>query len=176
MSIVERIVGQLDTLRPRPAKIERVPLSSEERASAHMVAYSDAGRAVRISLPRGTELNDGDVLAVEGDTALVVAAAEEDLYFVRPQDAYQAAVAGYQLGNLHRPVRFTRDALLTPADPMVADLLGRLGIGYEKRRAPFVGARYGAYAAHHAHSHDHDHHDHGHGHHHHHHHHGSHEG
>lgn len=156
MSVVERIVGHIDALSPRPAKRERVPLTSEERASAHMVAYSEAGRAVRVSLPRGTELNDGDVLAIEGDTALVVAAAEEDLFFVRPKDAYEAGVAGYQLGNLHRPVRFTRDALLTPADPMVADLLARLGIGFERRRAPFVGQRYGAYAAHH-HGHDHDH-------------------
>lgn len=185
MSVIERIIGHIDTISPRPAKVERVPLTSEERASAHMVAYSETGRSLRISLPRGTELGDGDVLAIEGDTALVVAAAEEDLYFVRPKDAYQAGVAGYQLGNLHRPVRFTPDALLTPADPMVADLLGRLGIGFDRRRAPFVGARYGAYAAHH-HDHGHDHgHGHGHGHDHDHHHasaqghghrHGSHEG
>lgn len=167
MSVVERIVGHIDAIAPRPAKCDRVPLTSEERASAHMVAYSEAGRAVRISLPRGTELNDGDVLAIEGDTALVVAAADEDLFFVRPKDAYEASVAGYQLGNLHRPVRFTHEALLTPADPMVADLLDRLGIAIERRRAPFVGQRYGAYAAHH-HDHDHDHdHDRGHGHQHH---------
>lgn len=164
MSVIERIVGPIDALSPPPAKRERVPLTSEERASAHMVAYSETGRAVRISLPRGTELNDGDVLAIEGDTALVVAAADEDLYFVRPRDAYEAGVAGYQLGNLHRPVRFARDALLTPADPMVADLLGRLGVAFERRRAPFVGQRYGAYAAHgHDHAHGHHHHDHHHG-------------
>lgn len=166
MSVIERIVGPIDALSPRPAKRERVPMTSEERASAHMVAYSETGRAIRLSLPRGTELNDGDVLALEGDTALVVSAADEDLYFVRPKDAYEAGVAGYQLGNLHRPVRFTKDALLTPADPMVADLLGRLGIGFERRRAPFIGQRYGAYAAHphggdhdHGHRHDHTHHE-----------------
>jgi len=176
MSVIERILDQIDTLTPRPAKRDRLVLSSEERASPHMVAYTESGRAVRMSLQRGSELNEGDVLAIYDDTAIVVAAAEEELFFVRPKDAFDASVAGYQLGNLHRPVRFTREALLTPADPMVADLLQRLGIAFERRRAPFVGARYGAYAAHHAHSHDHDHdHAHGHGHHHHHHH-GSHEG
>ena len=151
MSIVEHVIGHIDTLTPRPGAIDRVMLTSEERASAHMVAYSESGRSVRLSLPRGTELNDGDVLAIEGGTALVVAAAAEELYFVRPKDAYQAGVAGYQLGNLHRPVRFTEAALLTPADPMVADLLRRLGIAFEARRAPFIGQRYGAYAGHHHH-------------------------
>jgi urease accessory protein len=149
MSIVERVIGHIDTLSPRPGRIDLVMLTSEERASAHMVAHSEGGRSIRLSLPRGTELNDGDVLAVEGDTALVVGAAMEDLFFVSPRDAYQAGVAGYQLGNLHRPVRFTEAALLTPADPVVADLLKRLGIAFEVRRAPFIGQRYGAYAGHH---------------------------
>ena len=175
MSIVERIIGHIDTLSPRPAKIDRVMLNSEERASAHMVAHSEAGRSIRLSLSRGTELNDGDVLAIEGDTALVVAAAPEDLFIVRPKDAYEAGVAGYQLGNLHRPVRFAEAAMLTPADPMVADLLKRLGVAFEARRAPFVGQRYGAYAGHHHHGpgghhhHAHEHHAHAHEH-------GSHEG
>ena len=109
---------------------------------------------MRISLPRGTEINDGDVLALEGTTAVVARAAPEALYVVSPGDAYTWGVAGYQLGNLHRPVRFTEDGMLTPADPMVADLLTRLGIAFEERTIPFVGRRYGAHGAHH-----HDHHD-----------------
>jgi urease accessory protein len=155
MAVIGRTIGHVDQITPRPREIDRVMLTSEERASAHMVVYSENGRSVRLSLPRGTELNDGDVLAIEGDTAIVVAAADEELYFVQPKDAYEAGVAGYQLGNLHRPVRFTPSAMLTPADPMVADLLGRLGIDFEARRAPFVGQRYGAYAGHHHHSHGH---------------------
>ena len=135
-----------------------VLLNSEERASAHLVGRSEGGRAVRISLPRGTEINDGDVLALEGTTAVVARAAPEALYVVSPGDAYTWGVAGYQLGNLHRPVRFTDDGMLTPADPMVADLLTRLGIAFEEQTIPFVGRRYGAHGAHH-HHHDH-HHDH----------------
>ena len=113
---------------------------------------------MRISLPRGTEINDGDVLALDGTTAVVARAAPEALYVVRPEDAYTWGVAGYQLGNLHRPVRFTDEGMLTPADPMVADLLTRLGIAFEEQTIPFVGRRYGAHGAHH-HHHDH-HHDH----------------
>ena len=157
MTIVSAVLGTVETLRERIESEDALLLNSEERASAHLSGRSEGGRAVRISLPRGTEINDGDVLALDGTTAVVARAAPEALYLVRPGDAFNWGVAGYQLGNLHRPVRFSDEGMLTPADPMVADLLGRLGIAYEERTMPFVGRRYGAHGAHHRHDHDHDH-------------------
>ncbi len=157
MAIVTAVLGTVDGMRGRIASEDPILLNSEERASAHLAARSEGGRAVRISLPRGTEINDGDVLALDGTTAVVARAAPEALYVVRPEDAFTWGVAGYQLGNLHRPVRFTEAGMLTPADPMVADLLTRLGIAFEERTMPFVGRRFGAHGAHH-HDHDHDHH------------------
>ena len=157
MTIVTAVLGTVETLRERIESEDALLLNSEERAGAHLVGRSEGGRSVRISLPRGTEINDGDVLALDGTTAVVARAASEALYLVRPGDALNWGVAGYQLGNLHRPVRFGDDGMLTPADPMVADLLGRLGIAYEERTMPFVGRRYGAHGARHRHDHDHDH-------------------
>ena len=43
------------------------------------------------------------------------------------------------------------DAMLTPADAMLADLLTRLDIAYEKRTMPFVGKRYGSHTGGHPH-------------------------
>lgn len=151
MAVVTAVLGTVETLRDRIAAEDPLLLTSEERASAHMAGRSRSGRRVRISLPRGSELNDGDVLALEGGTALVVRAAPEALYLVSPGDAQDWGVAGYQLGNLHRPVRFTDEGMLTPVDPMVAALLGRLGIAFEARTMPFVGRRYGAHGAPHRH-------------------------
>ena len=155
MTVVTAVLGTVETLRERIGSEDPVLLNSEERASAHLVGHSEGGRSVRISLPRGTELNDGDVLALDGTTAVVARAAPEALYVVRPNEAYGWGVAGYQLGNLHRPVRFTDEGMFTPADPMVADLLARLGIAFEERTMPFVGRRYGAHGAHGAHHHHH---------------------
>ena len=157
MAVVTAVLGTVESLRERIGSEDPVLLNSEERASAHLVGRSEGGRSVRISLPRGTEINDGDVLALDGSTAVVARAAPEALYLVRPDRAYDWGVAGYQLGNLHRPVRFTDEGMLTPADPMVADLLTRLGIAFEARTTPFVGRRYGAHGAHHHHDHHHDH-------------------
>ncbi|MFO1055656.1 MAG: urease accessory protein UreE [Dongiaceae bacterium] len=176
MELVTAVLGTAADLASRFRREDPLLLSSEERASPHRLGRTEGGRAVRISLPRGSELQDGDVLAIEDDTAIVVRAAPEQLFVVRPSDAQGWGVAGFQLGNLHRPVRFTDQAMLTPADPMVADLLDRLGIAYERAEVPFVGRRYGSFVGHqHDHDHDHDHqhghgdrhdHDHAHGHHH----------
>lgn len=151
MAVVTAVLGTVESLRDRITAEDPLLLTSEERASAHMAGCSRSGRRVRISLPRGSELNDGDVLALEGGTALVVRAAPEALYLVSPGDARDWGVAGYQLGNLHRPVRFTDEGMLTPVDPMVAALLGRLGIAFEARTMPFVGRRYGAHGTPHRH-------------------------
>ena len=85
MAVVTAVLGTVDSLRDRIENEDPVLLNSEERASAHLVGRSEGGRAVRISLPRGTEINDGDVLALEGTTAVVARAAPEALYVVSPE-------------------------------------------------------------------------------------------
>jgi urease accessory protein len=157
MQVVTKVMGNIGENAGEEGKLDRVLLSSEDRASPHRVCESEHGRRVPISLPRGTELQDGDILAYDGDVAIVAVAAPEDLYMIQGgSDPIEWAVIAYQLGNLHRPVRFLDDALLTPADPMVADVLSRLGVHYEEQKRPFVGRRYGAFSHHH-HHHDHEH-------------------
>lgn len=164
MPVITSIIGNVSELAETFPREDPLYLSSEQRASAHMVAVTKGGRTIRISLPRGTELNDGDVLDIDADTAIVVRAAVERLFAVAPDSALMWGVAAFHLGNLHRPVRFRDDAMLTPADPKVADVLRDSGITFDECDAPFVGVRYGSYAGHdHVHDHDHDH-DHSHAH------------
>jgi urease accessory protein len=149
--VVTEVLGTVDGFKEKVKGFDRLLLTSEERSSPHLVGHTEGGRTMRISLPRGSELNDGDVIAVEGDVAIVVAAAPEELFVVSPREAVEWGVAGYQLGNLHKPVRFTHDTMLTPVDATVADVLSQRGIPYERRMTPFVGKRYGAYGVHHHH-------------------------
>ena len=80
MTIVTAVLGTVETLRERIESEDALLLNSEERAGAHLAGCSEGGRSVRISLPRGTEINDGDVLALDGTTAVVARAAPEALY------------------------------------------------------------------------------------------------
>jgi len=153
VSVVTEVLGTLSDFGEQIRDQDRLFLTSEERASPHMVGHTEQGRDLRISMPRGTELNDGDVLALDGGTAIVVQAAPEELFVISPRDAYNWGVAGYQLGNMHRPVRFVDHAMLTPADAMIANLLDRLDIAYERKTMPFVGKRYGSHTGGHQHEH-----------------------
>jgi urease accessory protein len=148
MDIVTQILGTVDEMAGRFEIEDPVLLTSDERASAHRLLRSRDGRSVRVSLPRQAELYDGDVLAIESNVAVVVRSAPEELLVISPKDQLSWGVTGFQLGNLHRPVRFTEKAMLTPADPTVADVLTRLGIAFEWRTLPFVGNRYGAHGDH----------------------------
>lgn len=156
IGIVTSIVGRLAPIGQNAA-IDPLELTSEERASAHFVAETVAGRQIRVSLPRGTELQDGDVLTIDGDTAVVVKAKEEDLLLITPgPDPISWWAACYQLGNLHRPARFRDDGILTPHDPLALQILRGLDISVERIRVPFVGRRFGAAGAHHHHDDVHD--------------------
>ncbi|WP_020188318.1 urease accessory protein UreE [Methylopila sp. 73B] len=164
--IVTTILGRLGEL-PRAIVVDPLDLTSEERASAHFSAVTEGGRKLRVSLRRGTELQDGDVLLREGDLAVAVRAAPEDLLWLRPAgNVLEWWAACYQLGNLHRPARFLRDGVLTPRDPMVRQILAGMDVQIEEVTQPFVGRRFGAAGAHHHHPHDdhRHHHDHGHSH------------
>lgn len=168
MPVITAVLGTVSEMAATAGGEDAIFLTSEQRASAHMAAVTQGGRAVKISLPRGTELNDGDVLAIEDNTMIVARAANETLFVIAPDRALEWGIAAFHLGNLHRPVRFRDDAMLTPADARVADVLRGSGITFQTRDAPFVGVRYGSYAGHdhdasHAHRSDHSHeHDHSH--------------
>ena len=149
--IITAIVGRLSDL-VEPRKIDPLELTSEERANTHFVAETASGRQLRVSLPRGTELQDGDVLALDSETAVVVKASAEDLLLIKPGDepvSWWAAC--YQLGNLHRPARFRDDGIVTLYDPLALQIVRGLGVTVERIHEPFVGRRFGAAGAHHHH-------------------------
>ena len=150
--LVTEILGNVDDLQDKVKGFDRLFLTSEERSSPHLLGKTEGGRNIRISLPRGTELNDGDVIGLDEDIAVIVAAADEDLFVISPNSPIEGGIAGYQLGNLHRPVRFAENnKILTPFDPIVSDVLDQLRIPYKRLKLPFIGKRYGAHKAHHHH-------------------------
>ncbi|NES95420.1 MAG: urease accessory protein UreE [Desertifilum sp. SIO1I2] len=157
MNVITEILGTLSTLRSPITQTDALILTSEERLSPHRVGRTVGDRTVRISLPRSAELFDGDVLALDGDVAIVVEAASEDLFVISPTDKLTWGVVGFQLGNLHRPVRFTETSILTPVDPVVAEMFGRIGIAFERQMTPFIGQRYGSQASSHSHGSTHTH-------------------
>ena len=149
MSVITSVIGNTcDSNGAEFVRQERFVLTAEERSSAHGVIFSENKVSLNISLPRGTELEDGDILSIKHGVAMVISAANEDIFLLEPDTSLKWGVAGYTLGNLHRPVRFWGNKILTPKNEKVADVLMAADLAFVEKCAPFVGKRYGAYTAH----------------------------
>lgn len=141
----------------------------KSRARVTVTGGELAGHDVGLTLPRGTVLRDGDVLATEdGGTRLLVRAATEQLLHVTAGDTPTLMRIGYHLGNRHVPVQVGSDEdgpwLRLALDHVLENMVQGLGGIITVVGAPFDPEQ-GAYGAHagHRHGDDDDYgHDHGH--------------
>ncbi|RQY81956.1 urease accessory protein UreE [Burkholderia stagnalis] len=136
--------------------VSRAPtltLAYDARCRSRLAATLDTGEDVALVLPRGTVLRDGDVLVADDGALVRVAAATETVLLVRAPDPLTFTRAAYHLGNRHTPVEIGDGYLKLEADPVLADMLRRLGAQVEQVDAPFQPEA-GAYGGGHKHGHD----------------------
>jgi urease accessory protein len=146
--VIESVLGNLESLGSQVKAVDPIELTADLRTRPHFRRTAASGAEVTVSLPRGVTLEEGDVLSLTGGVAVVVRAAPEDLLEVRPRTALEWGVTAYQLGNLHRDVRFGDDCLLSPYEESTEQVLRASGVPYERVMRSFAGARYGAYTGH----------------------------
>ncbi|SEA58747.1 urease accessory protein UreE [Paraburkholderia sartisoli] len=136
--------------------VKRAPtltLAFDARCKSRLAATLDNGEEVALLLPRGTVLRDGDVLVAQDGALVRVVAAAEAVLHVRAPDRITLTRAAYHLGNRHTPVEIGDDYLKLEFDPVLADMLKRLGATVEQVSMPFQPET-GAYGGGHKHGHD----------------------
>lgn len=139
-------------------RARRLVLPFALRSKSRLKTSLSDGTEVGVVLPRGSILRGGDMLVDEHGGLIQVEAAAEEVYRVRC--AAQAADphfsllrAAYHLGNRHVPVQLEPGVLTIEPDPVLRDLLVRLGMQVEQTHATFEPEP-GAYAGGHRHDHD----------------------
>ena len=139
-----------------PVLVRRAPklvLPFGDRSKSRLRAALDNGTEAALFLPRGTVLRGGDLLVAEDGTFVEVQAAPESVLQVTATDPLALMRAAYHLGNRHTPVEVGRDYLRLEYDPVLADMLTRLGVQIERAERPFEPEA-GAYGGGHKHGHD----------------------
>jgi urease accessory protein len=139
-----------------PVLVHRAPtltLPYDARCKSRFAATLDTGEAVGVVLPRGTVLRDGDMLVADDGGLVRVIAAAQSVLLVRAPDRLTLTRAAYHLGNRHTPVEVGADELKLEADPVLEDMLKRLGAQVERATLPFQPES-GAYGGGHRHGHD----------------------
>lgn len=136
----------------------RLTLRYADRCKSRLRVTLDDGTEVGLFLPRGTVLRGGDVLLDEQGAAIDVRAAREPLYEVtasiQSRDrSFDLLRAAYHLGNRHVPVQLSPGLLRLERDPVLKELLLRLGLQVIEIDAIF-DPEAGAYGGGHRHDHD----------------------
>jgi urease accessory protein len=128
-------------------------LTAEQRTRSRHRWETD-GEVVFFRLPRGTVLQDGDILVDESDTFFVrVVAKSEPVLTVVATNALDLLRAAYHLGNRHVPVEMNASYLRFAPDPVLKSMIEHLGLEIKAEILPFQPEA-GAYGQHsHSHSH-----------------------
>ena len=139
-----------------PVLMQRAPtltLPYDARCKSRFAATLDTGEEVGVVMPRGTVLRGGDMLVADDGGLVRVIAAAERVLLVRAPDRLTLTRAAYHLGNRHTPVEVGAEELKLEADPVLEDMLKRLGAQVERVELPFQPES-GAYGGGHRHGHD----------------------
>ena len=124
-------------------------LTAEERTRSRHLFGTDDGIAVALQLPRGTTLQDGDLLAAEhGETLVRVSAKPEPVITVTSPDALTLLRAAYHLGNRHVSLEIAPTYLRFSPDSVLEAMLVQLGLHTVSEIAPFY-PQGGAYSHNH---------------------------
>jgi urease accessory protein len=141
----------------------RLPFESRQKSRLKTKLVS--GEEVALMLPRGEILRGGDLVTASDGRVIEVVAEQEKLLHVE-SDAL--AKIAYHLGNRHVPVQVVEGFLRIAEDPVLEEMLKKMGAKVSRVEAPFEPEA-GAYAGGHEHDemghggkihehhHDHDH-------------------
>ncbi|HEY9610036.1 urease accessory protein UreE [Allocoleopsis sp.] len=124
-------------------------LTAEERTRTRHRFEVPEGRVVYLRLPRGTVLQDGDLLqSEEGDVIVRIVAKPEPVITVTSQRAVDLLRVAYHLGNRHVLLEVAPNYLRLSPDPVLQAMLNHLGVTVKEEVVSFQPES-GAYGHHH---------------------------
>jgi urease accessory protein len=148
---VDRILGDRDDPAFRGRRVDQLRLDSADAAKRILRRTTDDGTDIAISLPRGSYLADGSVLADDGERIVVVARRPEPALLVsfspgldRAGLLAAAVRIGHAFGNQHVPVEVEDGEIrvpITTSEQVVLQTVERLqlpGVRTDLGEVPFA--------------------------------------
>ena len=130
-------LGDADDARFDGRMRHHVDIGWGDAGKHRQVVTTDTGQQIRITLPRGSFLRDGAVIADDGTSIVVVRRPAEPAVTARFDDhadsdgARRMLLLGYLLGNQHAPIDVSGSSVAAPlftSEKAAAELLAELGI------------------------------------------------
>jgi urease accessory protein len=118
-------------------EVGRVVADFEQRFRRRFVFATEAGWEFLLDLKQAARLRDGDGLVLEDGGIVRVVAQREALVQITAFDDLTLTRLAWHLGNRHLPVQILRHALRIRANPVIEDMIERLGGEIEPITAAF---------------------------------------
>jgi len=145
LTLTERLPPNPDTMADLT-----LSLSAEERTRSRRRYDLPDGHSLSLHLPRGTVLQDGDLLRSQTDGRLVRVTAKPEPVLTATAETQLALLrAAYHLGNRHVPLEITTSYLRLSPDSVLQQMLEQSGLEVTESVLPFHPES-GAYGNHHA--------------------------
>ncbi len=119
------------------AACDRVVLDAGDRQRRRIVLTAENGTEFLLDFARPVTLRDGDGLALDDGSVVLVAGAPEELIEIAAGSAVDAMRLAWHLGNRHSDVQVMGDRLRIRRDHVLEDMLRRLGARLQSLAAPF---------------------------------------
>jgi urease accessory protein len=141
-------IERLSNDRDRPVPLFTLSLTAEERTrTRHRFETPDA-QELFLRLPRGTVLQNGDLLRSQSGEIIQIIAKPEPVLTVTAKNPLDLLKAAYHLGNRHIPLEITPTYLRLSPDSVLKKMLEHLGVTIVEEITPFQ-PEIGAYHGHH---------------------------
>jgi len=118
-------------------EVDTITLSYAERTRSRLRVITGTGRDAGLFLPRGTILNNGNLLRGEDGLLVKVCAATETVSSASTSDPLLLSKACYHLGNRHVAVQIMDGCVRYLHDHVLDEMLASLGLVVEILQAPF---------------------------------------
>ena len=114
-----------------------LPLPYDLRQKSRQRVTLDNGEEVGLFLPRGSVLQNGDLLEAENGMVIEVKAAPEKISIAHTQDRNLMLRACYYLGSRHIPIQIGEEQISYLHDRILDEILVGLGLEVTTEKAPF---------------------------------------
>lgn len=131
--ILDKILGNIKDMEDIHCHVERIYLESDELLKRVLRVTSDHGHEYGISLPKGSEMRDGDILFNDGHNMVVISVKEDDVIVITPRDINEMGEVAHNLGNKHLPVQIEDGKIIIQYDYLVEKLLQDLQVNFERK-------------------------------------------
>lgn len=131
--ILDKILGNIKDMEDIHCHVERIYLESDELLKRVLRVTSDHGHEYGISLPKGSEMRDGDILFNDGHNMVVISVKEDDVIVITPRDINEMGEVAHNLGNKHLPVQIKDGKIIIQYDYLVEKFLQDLQVNFERK-------------------------------------------